>query len=130
METVFSKIIRKEIPVDAVYEDASILAFHDIHPIAPIHVLIIPKRPIESIAHMDDADAVVVGQMFLAARNIARDLNISENGYKLLIRVGRDGGQEIPHLHLHLLGGARLSEGIHPVTESETPAKEAKKSEK
>lgn len=114
-ETVFQKIIRKEIPADIVYEDGEILAFKDIHPIAPVHILIIPKKPIESVAHMEDADAPVVGRMFLVARNIARDLNISEKGYKLLIRVGRGGGQEVPHLHLHLLGGARLAEDIHPV---------------
>ena len=113
-DTIFSKIIRKEIPADIVHEDEDILAFRDIHPIAPVHILIIPKKPIESIAHMEDADAAIVGNMFLVARNIARDLNISEKGYKLLIRVGRDGGQEVPHLHLHLLGGARLSENIHP----------------
>ncbi len=115
METVFSKIIRKEIPADIVYEDEEILAFHDIAPIAPVHVLIIPKKAIVSIAEMEDEDALVVGKMFLVARNIARDLNISEKGYKLLIRVGKGGGQEVPHLHLHLLGGARLSENIHPV---------------
>ncbi|MDP2837666.1 MAG: histidine triad nucleotide-binding protein [Candidatus Moranbacteria bacterium] len=114
-ETVFQKIIRKEIPADIVYEDGDILAFKDIHPIAPVHILIIPKKPIESIATMDDADALVVGKIFLVARNIARDLKISEKGYKLLIRVGKDGGQEVAHLHLHLLGGARLSENIHPV---------------
>ncbi len=117
METVFSKVIRKEIPADIVYEDESVLAFHDIHPIAPVHVLIIPKKPIESIETLEDEDAGVVGQMFLVARDIARNLNISEKGYKLLIRVGRDGGQEIGHLHLHLLGGARLSENIRPIKE-------------
>ena len=117
METVFSKVIRKEIPADIVYEDESVLAFHDIHPIAPVHVLIIPKKPIESIETLEDEDAGVVGQMFSVARDIARNLNISEKGYKLLIRVGRDGGQEIRHLHLHLLGGARLSENIRPIKE-------------
>ena len=113
-DTVFGKIIRKEIPADIVYEDEEIMAFKDIHPITPVHILIIPKKPIESIALMEDEDTPVVGRMFLVARNIARDLNISEKGYKLLIRVGRDGGQEVPHLHLHLLGGARLTEGIGP----------------
>lgn len=114
-ETVFQKIIRKEIPADIVYEDEDILAFWDIRPIAPVHILIIPKKEIESIATLEDADAPIVGKMFVVARTVARTLNISEKGYKLLIRVGRDGGQEVPHLHLHLLGGARLSENIHPV---------------
>ncbi|MDQ5976356.1 MAG: histidine triad family protein [Patescibacteria group bacterium] len=115
METVFSKIIRKEIPKDILYEDEMVIAFEDVHPIAPVHVLIIPKKPIESIATLEDGDAGIIGRMFLVARDVAKDLNISEKGYKLLIRVGRDGGQEIGHLHLHLLGGARLSENIHPV---------------
>ncbi len=114
-DTLFSKIVRKEIPADIVYENDDILAFKDIHPIAPVHILIIPKKPIESIASMEASDVEVVGRMFLVARDIARDLNISEKGYKLLIRVGKGGGQEVPHLHLHLLGGAKLLENIHPV---------------
>ncbi|MEI8096847.1 MAG: histidine triad nucleotide-binding protein [Candidatus Moraniibacteriota bacterium] len=112
-DNVFLKIIRKEIPTKFIYEDEDILAFNDIHPIAPVHVLIIPKKPIVSIAVMEPEDISIIGKMFLIARNIARDLNISEKGYKLLIRVGKDGGQEVPHLHLHLLGGARLAENIH-----------------
>ncbi len=115
METIFSKIIRKEIPADIVYEDEEILAFKDIHPLAPVHVLIIPKREIESINDLEDDDALLVGRMIISAKNIARDLNISEKGYKLLFRTGRDGGQEVQHIHLHLIGGARLSEDIHPV---------------
>ena len=117
METVFDKIIRKEIPADIVFESDEILAFKDIHPLAPVHVLIIPKKRIATINDLSDDDGLLVGKMFLVARDIARDLNISEKGYKLLIRVGRDGGQEIRHLHLHLLGGARLSENIRPVKE-------------
>ncbi len=114
-DNIFLKIIRKEIPADIVYEDAELLAFRDIHPLAPVHILVIPKKPIESITTMEPEDALIVGKMFLVARDIARDLNISEKGYKLLIRVGHDGGQEVPHLHLHLLGGARLTENIHPI---------------
>lgn len=117
METIFSKIIRKEVPANIVYEDDLVLAFKDIHPLAPVHILIIPKKPIESIATVADEDAMVIGKMFLVARDLARELHIAEKGYKLLIRVGRDGGQEIPHLHLHLIGGVRLSENIHPVSE-------------
>lgn len=115
METVFDKIIRKEIPADIVLETDEILAFRDIHPLAPVHILIIPKRRIASIDDLEPADAALMGAMVLAARDIARDLNISGKGYKLLFRVGHDGGQEIPHIHLHLIGGARLSENIRPV---------------
>ncbi len=115
MKTVFEKIRDRELPATFLYEDEEVMAFPSIDPIAPVHVLIVPKKVIVSIAEMDDEDAATVGKMFLVARNIARDLKISEKGYKLVIRVGRDGGQEVPHLHLHLLGGARLSENIHPV---------------
>ncbi len=115
MATVFDKIIAREIPADIVFETAEIIAFKDIHPLAPVHVLIIPKRPVPSIDALEDTDAFLAGKMVLAARDIARDLNISKKGYKLLFRVGRDGGQEIPHIHLHLIGGSRLSENIHPV---------------
>lgn len=115
MATVFTKIISREIPADILYEDDDILAFKDIHPLAPVHVLIIPKREIPTINDLQDGDALLVGRMVLVARNIARDLNISEKGYKLLFRTGRDGGQEIPHIHLHLIGGARLSENIRPI---------------
>lgn len=114
-DNVFLKIIRKEIPTKFLYEDEDVLAFHDIHPIAPVHVLVIPKKTIVSIAQMEEGDIPVIGKMFWVARNIARDLKISEKGYKLLIRVGRDGGQEVPHLHLHIVGGARLKEDIRPV---------------
>ena len=114
-DNIFLKIIRKEVPTDIVYEDAEILAFRDIRPIAPVHILIIPKEPIESMASVKGEDAPLIGKMFLVAKRIAEDLNISEKGYKLLIRVGKDGGQEVPHLHIHLIGGARLSESIRPI---------------
>lgn len=115
MKTIFEKIRDREIPKDFRYEDDEIMAFDDIHPLAPVHVLIVPKKVIPSIAEMEDGDERLVGKMFRVARDVARDLNISEKGYKLLFRVGRDGGQEVPHLHLHLIGGARLTENIHPV---------------
>ena len=115
MSTIFTKIINKEIPADIVYEDDEVLAFRDIHPLAPVHILIIPKREIPSINDLDPDDAPLVGKMVLVARDMAKSLNISEKGYKLLFRVGRDGGQEIPHIHLHLIGGARLHEDIRPI---------------
>lgn len=115
MKTIFEKIRDREIPKTFRYEDDEIMAFDDIAPIAPVHVLIVPKKLIPSIAEMEDGDGVIVGQMFRVARDLARDLRIADRGYKLLIRVGKGGGQEIPHLHLHLLGGARLSENIHPI---------------
>lgn len=115
MKTVFEKIRDRELPAEFLYEDEAIMAFRDIHPIAPVHVLIVPKKRIISIAEMADEDVPVVGEMFRVARDIARDLKISEKGYKLRISVGKHGGQEVPHLHLHLLGGAMLSESGRPV---------------
>lgn len=119
MKTVFEKIRDREIPKKFRYEDEEIMAFDDIAPIAPVHVLIVPKKLIPSIAEMQDGDEAIVGRMFRVARDLARVLKISAKGYKLLIRVGRGGGQEVPHLHLHLLGGARLAENIHPIRDGE-----------
>lgn len=114
MATIFTKIIQKEIPAEIVFEDRDILAFKDIHPVAPVHILIIPKKEIASINNLEDEDGALIGKMVLVARNIAQDLKISVNGYKLLFRVGEYGGQEVAHIHLHLIGGARLFEDIHP----------------
>lgn len=115
MKTLFERIEAREIPATFVYEDAEIFAINDIHPLAPVHVLIVPKKPIPSIAEMIDEDAPLIAKMILVARNIARDLKISEKGYKLLFRVRKHGEQEVPHIHLHLIGGAQLREGIRPV---------------
>ena len=112
---IFCKIVAGQIPARKVHEDDELLVFHDIAPWAPVHVLIIPKRPIATIDDLADTDGPLVGKMVLVARNIARDLHISATGYKLLFRVGEHGGQEIPHIHLHLIGGAPLSENIHSV---------------
>lgn len=113
MECVFCKIISQEIPADIVFEDESVLAFRDVNPLAPVHVLIIPKRHIESMNDLEDE--VLLGQLLSRAVKIAKDLKISDDGYKLLIRTGKDGGQEVPHVHLHLIGGAKLREEIGPV---------------
>jgi histidine triad (HIT) family protein len=115
MECIFDKIIAGEIPAKKVYEDDFVYAFHDIHPIAPVHILIVPKKHIESINDIGDEDIEIMGDMIFAAKKIAYDLGIDKKGYKLLIRTGRDGGQEVQHIHMHLLGGARLREDIGPV---------------
>ena len=107
---IFCKIIAKEIPSDIVYEDETVLAFRDAHPLAPVHILVIPQKHVESMN--DFADEALLGHMLAVAVKIAKDLKISEKGYKLLIRTGHDGGQEVPHVHLHLIGGARLKEDI------------------
>ncbi len=115
MDCIFCKIAEKEIPADIVYEDGDVIAFRDAHPIAPVHVLIIPKKHIASITDISEEDTMLMGKLIAAAKKIAEDLKISEKGYKLLIRVGEHGGQEVKHIHLHLIGGARLSENIGPI---------------
>lgn len=108
-ETIFSKIIRGEIPAKIVHDDESCLAFHDVSPQAPVHVLVIPKKPIESLEHADDDDAAVLGHLQIVAQKLARDLGISESGYRVVMNCGRDGGQSVHHIHYHVLGGRPLS---------------------
>jgi histidine triad (HIT) family protein len=107
MSCIFCKIIKKEIPADIIFEDEDVIAFKDVKPIAPVHVLVIPKKHIVSVADANDSDILLMGKLIMAAKKIAEDLKISNKGYKLLIRVGKGGGQEVDHIHLHLLGGAR-----------------------
>lgn len=116
-DCVFCKIINKEIPADIVYEDDLVFAFKDAHPLAPVHILIIPKKHIESINNLqeNDRDEKIMGRMFIIAKKIAQEFKIDKMGYKLLIRTGKHGGQEVPHIHLHLIGGAPLTENIHPI---------------
>jgi histidine triad (HIT) family protein len=107
--TVFSKILRKEIPADIVHEDELCIAFCDINPQAPTHILIIPRKEIEGINAMAEDDAPLVGHLFLVARNLARKLGLEEAGYRTLINTGADAGQTVFHLHVHLLGGRALN---------------------
>jgi histidine triad (HIT) family protein len=106
-DTIFGKIIRGEVPAKIVHDDALCLAFHDVAPQAPVHVLVIPKRPISSLAEADASDAGLLGHLVLVATQLARSLDLAE-GYRLVVNCGRDGGQSVDHLHLHLLGGRRL----------------------
>ncbi|OGI25899.1 MAG: histidine triad nucleotide-binding protein [Candidatus Moranbacteria bacterium RBG_13_45_13] len=114
-DCVFCKIARKEIPAEIVFEDDDVIAFRDAHPVAPVHVLVIPKKHVASIADISKEDTMLMGKLIAAAKKIAEDLKISEKGYKLLFRVGEHGGQEIEHIHLHLIGGAKLLEDIRPI---------------
>lgn len=115
METcLFCKIIKGEIPTEILYEDSLVLAFADIKPLAPVHILVIPKEHIASVNDVMDAQRDVMGSLILAAKKLAQEKDIAQAGYKLLIRTGSDGGQEVPHIHLHLIGGAPLTEEIHP----------------
>ncbi len=114
-DCIFCKIVKKEIPTDIIFEDADVLAFRDRSPLAPVHILIIPKRHIASINDLEGEDTQLAGKLLLVAKNLAKKFDISEKGYKLLFRVGEWGGQEVPHIHLHLIGGAKLFEEIRPI---------------
>ncbi len=107
-ETIFSKIINREIPADIVYEDDQVLAFRDINPQAPVHVLVIPKLEIATANDIRPDQAELVGKMVLAAQKIALDEGIAEDGYRLVMNCNRHGCQEVFHLHLHLIGGRQL----------------------
>lgn len=107
-ETIFSKIIRKEIPADIVYQDELVTAFRDINPQAPVHILIVPNKLIPTVNDVTEADEVVVGRLFTAAAKIAAAEGIAVAGYRILVNCNRHGGQEVFHLHLHLLGGRPL----------------------
>ncbi len=105
MPCLFCKIINKQIPSDIVYEDDSFIAFKDIKPKASLHILIVPKKHITSVAHLDSKDRELIGGLILTAKNIAQDQGVSEKGYRLIFNVGRGGGQMVDHIHLHLLSG-------------------------
>lgn len=109
MSTIFTKIINRELPADILYEDDDCIAFRDIAPKAPVHVLVIPKREIGSLADLSDDDQAVMGRCVVVASKIAADEGIAEGGYRLVVNCGEDGGQEVPHVHFHLMGGRKLT---------------------
>jgi len=107
-DTIFSKIVRGEIPADIVYRDDLVTAFRDINPLAPTHVLIVPNETIPTLADVSAKDEAVLGRMVRVAADIAAEEGIAENGYRVMINCRDDGGQEVYHLHLHLMGGRPL----------------------
>ena len=104
-ETIFSKIIRKEIPADIVYEDELVLAFRDIAPQAPVHFLIIPKKVIPTVNDMTKEDELALGRLFSVAAKLAKEHGVDESGYRLTVNCNSDGRQEVFHMHMHLMGG-------------------------
>jgi len=108
-ETIFSKIARGEIPAKIVYEDEELLAFRDISPQAPVHILVIPRRVITRVGTATKDDAGLIGKLLLAASEVARREGIDKTGYRLVINNGADAGEAVPHLHVHLLGGRKMS---------------------
>ncbi len=111
-ETLFTKIVKGEIPADILFQDDRATAFRDIHPQAPSHILIIPNKPIPSVNDICEEDEALVGYLFTVARQLAKQEGIADNGYRLLINCGPHGGQEVYHLHMHLLGGRPLGRMI------------------
>ncbi len=111
-DTLFDKIIRREIPADIVYEDADLVAFKDIHPQASVHVLFVPRKPIATLNDLTPGDAALVGKLVLAAAAYAKREGFAESGYRTVFNCGRDGGQTVFHVHLHLLGGGPLRGGF------------------
>ena len=107
-DTLFGKIIRREIPADIVYEDDDVLAFRDINPQAPVHVLFIPKKAFATLNDVTAADAAVFGKLFLAAAKWAREQGFADNGYRCVLNCNQDGGQTVYHIHLHLLAGRQM----------------------
>lgn len=107
-ETIFSKIIRQEIPAKLLYQDDRVSAFRDIHPKAPSHILIVPNKLIPTVNDVTAEDEVTLGRLFTVARQLAEQEGIAEQGYRLIVNCNRHGGQEVFHLHMHLLGGKSL----------------------
>lgn len=111
-DCIFCKIVNKEIPANVVYEDSDILAFRDINPVAPVHILIISKKHLASANELLEEDALLIGKMILVAKDLASQEGITETGYRVLTNCGPDSGQEVMHLHFHLIGGKKLGRNI------------------
>ena len=112
MDCIFCKIVAGEIPTEILYKDEEIIAFRDIKPLAPVHLIIIPRKHVPSLNEMKEGDAALVGRMVAVASKLAQDEGIAEKGYRLAINCGSEGGQLVPHLHMHLLGGRKLSDRL------------------
>jgi len=108
VSTIFAKILAGEVPADIVYQDDRVTAFRDIAPAAPTHILVIPNREIPTVNELVDDDALLVGHMVLVARKLAVEAGIADSGYRLIVNCNKDGGQEVYHLHMHLIGGRPL----------------------
>ena len=111
-DCVFCRIVAGEIPADIVYQDVEIIAFRDIHPVAPTHILLLPRKHIGSVQELDASEGGLVGRMVLRARQLAEQEGVAERGYRLVVNCGPEGGQIVPHLHLHLIGGRKLDDSM------------------
>lgn len=110
--TIFKKIIDKEIPAKIVYEDDVIIAFHDAFPVAPVHILILPKKEIVNLNYAKDEDIQLLGKIQLIISKIAKEFGVDKTGYRVITNIGEDGGQTVSHIHYHLIGGRKLGTDI------------------
>jgi len=110
MDCIFCQIVAGKVPSEIIYQDEKVVAFRDINPVAPVHLIIIPRKHIPSLAHLSEADSSLAGYMINITNQLAIREGIAESGYRLVINCGEQGGQLVPHLHMHLLGGRRLSD--------------------
>lgn len=108
VDCIFCKIANGKIPSDKVYENENVYAFRDLNPVAPTHVLIVPKEHIQSLDEMEDANQSLLGEMMLTAKKIAKDEGLSEDGYRVVNNIGKAGGQSVDHFHLHVVGGRNM----------------------
>lgn len=108
MDCIFCQIVAGKIPSEILYQDERVIAFPDIHPQTPVHILIIPKKHIASLADLPEAESAIIGHMANVANQMAKKKGVFEKGYRLVINCGKEGGQLVPHLHMHLLGGRQL----------------------
>jgi len=108
MSTIFAKIIAGQAPAEIVYQDELVTAFKDIHPRAPVHILIVTNKEIPTVNDVEPEDELMVGHLFTVAKRVAQEQGIAESGYRLIVNCRDDGGQEVYHLHMHLLGGRRM----------------------
>ena len=109
---IFCKIIKKEIPASIVYEDNEIIAFRDVNPVAPVHILVIPKKHIESVIELKEEDELLIGKIYTVINKIVKQEQIDQKGFRAIVNCGEDGGQEVKHLHYHILGGKKFGTKI------------------
>lgn len=107
-DSIFTKIIKRDIPAEIIFENDEIIAFNDINPQAPVHILIVPKKPVPTINDLQESDAALAGKLILAAKQIAKEKGIDERGYRLIFNCNSEGCQTVFHIHLHLIGGKQL----------------------
>ena len=108
MDCIFCQIVAGKIPTEVLYQDEELIVFPDISPLTPIHLLIVPRKHIPSLVHLPETEAPLIGRMAMVARQLAKEKGIADRGYRLMINNGAEGGQVVPHLHMHLLGGRQL----------------------